>query len=159
MRTQSSWSWAIDLRTNSWGSCAQAAATVMSTNTVCRSGPISDDSVAGMTSRRGRALTSEYLRFQGLSGQGHDGEWVAFDRMCPYETPPNIDGTASFDGRDCAGGRYDGHVGRIVQIQRTGRADQGVAEGRFGDHGHRRGTARRNRADQGRQTPDRKSVV
>src|ERR1035441_5741705 len=43
MRTQSSWSCATERRTNSWGSCAQAAATVISTSRV--SALIPDDSV------------------------------------------------------------------------------------------------------------------
>ena len=51
MRTQSSWSCAMERRTNSWGSCAQAAATVMSASKMLRSGLIPDGTSAG--SRRG----------------------------------------------------------------------------------------------------------
>src|ERR1019366_5789693 len=45
MRTQSSWSWAMERRTSSWGSCAKATASVMSTSVVCLRALIFDNTV------------------------------------------------------------------------------------------------------------------
>src|ERR1039458_10218583 len=61
MRTQSSWSCAMERRTNSWGSCAKAAGAVMSTSGVGLRALIFDNTVARMSEPGGQLVPARSL--------------------------------------------------------------------------------------------------